>query len=146
MSNRTIKILVDIFMTIFLVLSFVRWDTDGFAFHAVVGIVFSLLVALHLFLNRKWIIAVTKSIMEKKANKKVMQVYAIDMILIAVWGIAIITGFLAIPSFVFGLEFFYVFGRIHAVSTRLGAIFIAVHIFQHLGQIRSYFGIKAKHR
>ena len=146
MSNRTAKILVDIFMVIFLVLSFVRWDADGFAFHAVVGIIFSLLVALHLYLNRKWVVSVTKSIKEGKANKKIMRLYTVDMILMAVWGIAIISGFLAIPSFVYGIEFFYVFSRIHAVSSRLGAIVVIIHIFQHLGQIRSYLGIKTTHK
>ena len=37
-NSRSTKIIVDIFMTIFLVLSFVRWNGDsGFIFHAIVG-------------------------------------------------------------------------------------------------------------
>jgi len=147
MNIRNSKITVDVLMTIFLVLSFVRWEGgNGFIFHAVVGIVFALLVVLHLYLNRKWVSAASKSIKEGKANKKIMQIFAIDMILIAVWGIAIVTGFLAIPSFLFGIEFFYVFSRIHAVSSRLGAIFIIIHIFQHAWQIRSYLGMKLKQK
>ena len=145
MNNRKAKITVDIFMTIFVVLSFVRWDGDGgFIFHAIVGSVFTLLVAAHLYLNRKWIVSVTKSIIAKKTNSKTKQLYIVDMILMVVWGIAIITGFLAIPSFVNNIESFYVFSRIHAVSSRIGAVVILVHIYQHLGHIRSYMGLKKK--
>ena len=145
--NRKIKITVDLLMTIFVILSFVRWDGDGgFIFHAVVGSVFALLVAVHLYLNRKWVVSVTKSIIAGKANKKTKQLYIVDMILMIVWGIAIITGFLAIPSFVNYIESFYVFSRIHAVSSRIGAVIILVHIYQHLGHIRSYIGLKKKHK
>ena len=147
MNNKKAKITVDIFMTIFVILSFVRWDGDsGFIFHAIIGSAFTLLVAAHLYLNRKWVASVTKSIIAKKANSKTKQLYIVDMILIVVWGIAIITGFLAIPSFVNDIESFYMFGRIHAVSSRVGAGVIFVHICQHLGHIRSYVGLKKKRR
>ena len=145
MNNRKNKIIVDILMTIFVVLSFVRWeDESGFIFHAIVGSVFALLAAAHLCLNRKWIASVTKSIIANKANKKIKQLYIADMILMVIWGTAVITGFLAIPSFVNDIESFYVFGRIHAVSSRIGAGVILIHIFQHTGQIRSYMGLKKK--
>ena len=49
-------------MTLFVILSFVRWEGEnGFIFHALVGTIFTLLVALHLYLNRKWLISVTAS-------------------------------------------------------------------------------------
>ena len=144
-NSRKAKITVDIFMTIFLTLSFIRWSGDGgFIFHAVVGSAFILLVAAHLFLNRRWIAAVTKSVIARKANKKTKRLYIVDMILIVVWGIAIITGFLAIPSFVNDVESFYVVGRIHAISSRIGAVIILIHIYQHLGHIRSYIGLKKR--
>ena len=145
MNNRKAKIIVDIFMTIFVILSFVRWSGNGgLIFHLAVGTIFAVFVATHLYLNRKWVVAVTKSIKKRRANKKMKRLYVIDMILIAVWSIAIMTGFLAIPSFAFGMEAFWVFGRIHAVSVRLGSVLILVHIIQHWGQIRSYFRLKKK--
>ena len=145
MNGRRAKIIVDIFMTIFVILSFVRWEGDrGFIFHAIVGSVFTLLVIGHLFLNRKWIVATTKSIAANKANKKIKQLYFVDLALFVTWAIAIISGFLAVPSFVGDAESFYVFGRIHAISSRIGAVIILVHIYQHLGHIRSYLGLKKK--
>ena len=145
MNNRKAKITVDILMTVFVVLSFIRWNGDsGFLFHAVVGSVFTLLAAAHLCLNRKWVLSVTKSVIARKANSKTKKLYIVDMILMILWGIAIITGFLAIPSFLNDVDFFYVFGRIHAVSSRIEAAVILVHIYQHLGHIRSYIGLKKK--
>ena len=145
MSNRKAKITVDILMTIFVVLSFVRWNGNGgLIFHGIVGTAFALLVAVHLFLNRKWIVSVTKSIKAKKANGKITLMYIVDMILIVTWGIAIVTGFLAIPYFVNNSESFHAFSRIHALSSRIGVGIIVIHIYQHLGQIRSYLGMKKK--
>ena len=147
MSNRKAKIIVDIFMTIFLILSFVRWSGIlGLIFHCIVGIIFSVFLAIHLYLNRKWIVSVTKNMLSKKANKKTKQLYIVDITLFAVWIVAIITGFPAIFSYAFGIESFYVFSRVHAVSSRVGGVLIIVHIFQHIGQIRSYVGLKAKTR
>ena len=145
MNSRKAKITVDIFMTIFLILSFIRWSgNSGFIFHAVVGSIFTLLVAAHLFLNRRWIVSVTKSVIARRANSKTTRLYTVDVILMIVWGIAIITGFLAIPSFVNSAESFYAVGRIHATSSRIGAVIIIIHIYQHLGHIRSYIGLKKR--
>ena len=144
-SNRNAKITVDILMAIFVILSFVRWDGhNGFIFHAIVGTVFALLALVHVFLNRKWIISVTSSIFAKKASKKVKQLFTVDVALVVAWDITIITGFLAIPWFINDNPTFYVFARIHAVSSRIGAALILVHIYQHMGHIRSYIGMKKK--
>ena len=144
MSNRRTKIAVDIFMVIFAILSFIRWEgNNGFIFHAIVGSVFTVLIAIHLCLNMKWVTSVTKSIMAKKANKKVKQLYIVDLILIVVWSIAIVTGFLAIPTFFNDIDA-NTFSRLHGVSSRIGAVVILIHIYQHLGQIRSYIGLKKR--
>ena len=143
MNTRKTKIIVDLLMVIFVLLSFVRWNgNNGLLFHGIVGTIFSLLVVLHLFLNRKWLVAVTKNIKAKKANRKTQLTYLVDVLLILVWGIAIITGYLAIPAFVHGNESFEIFSRIHGVFSRIGAGIILIHILQHLGHIRSYLGIK----
>ena len=145
MTNRRTKILVDILLLIFIILSFVRWDgTNGFIFHATVGSVFVILVLLHLWLNRNWIYAVFTAIREKRANKKLKQLFFVNMCLIVTWDIVIISGFLAIPSFIYDIESFHIFSRIHAVSSRIGVVLIVVHIIQHLGHIRSYLGLKKK--
>ena len=145
MTNKQRKITVDVLMLIFVVLSFVRWDgASGFVFHAIVSSIFIILIIMHLWLNRNWIFSTVDAIREKRANKKTKQLFAVNLSLIIVWDITIITGFLAIPSFIYGLESFYIFGRIHAISSRIGAVLIIIHIFQHLAHIRGYLGLTGK--
>ena len=140
---RTVRIAINILMLIFVVLSFVRWEgSDGFIFHAVVGTVCYLLFIIHVFINKKWLVTVTKSIKAGKAKAKLKRQYIIDVLLIAVWGASIITGFLAISYYLNDPENISTLGRLHGVTSRIGVVLIIIHIFQHMRQIRSYFKIK----
>jgi len=141
MSARVKKILVDICMTIFLILSFIRWDSSNFAFHFIVGSACTLFFSAHILIHRKWLIAVTRAILAGKPNKKLLLKYAVNIILLIIWCISIITGFLAIAYFLGDAENMRVFSRIHAVATRIGLAFILIHFIQHLPQIISYFKI-----
>ena len=144
-NSRKTKIIVDIFMTIFLILSFVRWNGDsGFIFHAIVGTACTLFFTLHVCIHWKWIKSVTKSVIGGKLNQKLKWKYVINMLLLVIWGIAIATGFLAIAYFVAGIEVMYVFSRIHALTSRIGLGLVVIHAVQHLPQIKSYIGIKNK--
>ena len=141
-SSRTTKIIVDILMTIFLVLSFVRWEDSGFIFHAIVGTACALFFTLHIIIHRKWIKAVTKSFLADKINSTLRGKYAVDMLLLVVWGIAIATGFLAVGYFLNGIEWMHIFSRLHGVTSRIGLVLVVIHVFQHMPQIKSYIGIK----
>ena len=144
-NSRTTKIIVDIFMTIFLILSFVRWNGDsGFIFHAIVGTACTLFFTLHVCIHWKWIKAVTKSVFDGKLNQTLKWKYVINMFLLAIWGVAIVTGFLAIGYFSAGIESMAIFSRLHAVTSRIGLGLVVIHVFQHLPQIKSYVGIKRK--
>jgi len=140
-KSRRTKIVVDICMTIFLILSFVRWEGDP-AFHLIVGTVCTLFFGVHVWIHRKWLQTMTKSYLAKKANPKLIGKYRIDVLLLAVWGTCIITGFLAIGSFVGGIEWMFIFSRIHGASARLGLLLTIIHIIQHRGQIMSYLKLK----
>jgi len=131
---RTTKIIVDILMTIFVILSFVRWEESNFLFHAVVGTACTLLFGVHIFLHRKWLKATTKSVLTGKLNKKLTGKYVVNILLLAIWGVAIVTGFLAVG--------WVAFARLHAVTSRVGLVLIVVHVFQHIPQIKSYMGMK----
>jgi len=129
------KIIVDILMTIFLVLSFVRFDSDYPAFHFTVGIGCTIFFAAHIFIHRKWIKVVTKSCLVGKLKKSLKWKYIVNMLLLVVWGISIATGFLAIMFDV---------GNIHGLTARIGAGLVIIHIIQHWAQIKSYFVRKRK--
>jgi len=137
-NRRTTKIIVDIFMTIFLIMSFIRWEDSNFIFHAVVGTACTVFFALHIIIHRKWLKATTKSLFAGKLNKALRSKYAIDILLLAVWGAVIVTGFLAIGYFSSDIESMAVFSRLHAVTSRVGLALIIIHAFQHRMQIKSY--------
>ena len=137
------KIAVDIFMTIFLALSFIRWDDDA-TFHYIVGTACAIFFALHICIHWKWIKAVTKSCLKGKLKKSLTWKYIVDMLLLAMWSISIATGILAIGSFSFDIEWMAIFGRIHGVTARIGLVLVIIHIIQHWQQIVSYVVRKKK--
>ena len=144
-NSRTTKSIVDIFMTIFMILSFVRWSgAYGFIFHAIVGTACALFFTLHVCIHWKWIKAVTRSFLDGKLKETLKWKYQINMLLLVIWGIALATGFLAVGYFSGGMEGMAVFSRIHGVTSRAGLGLVVVHIYQHLPQIKSYMGIKNK--
>jgi len=65
-----------------------------------------------------------------------------NILLVAIWGTVIMTGFLALGAIVGGIEGSVAFGRIHSFAVRLGLIYTAIHVFLHREQIMSRFGIK----
>ena len=138
---KTIKIIVDILMTIFLILSFVRWEDSNFAFHAIVGTACALFFTIHTCIHWKWLKAVTKSLLNGKLNKALRWKYIVDVMLLVMWGIAIVTGFIAIGYFSFGIAEMAVFSRLHGITSRIGLVLVIIHIIQHLPQIKSYIRI-----
>ena len=143
MNSKKTKIIVDILMTIFLILSFIRWDGFGGAiYHIVVGIACALFFCLHIFIHRKWIKATTKSCFAGKLGKALRGKYIVDMLLLVIWGVSIVTGFIAVVPFFGEIEAGLGWGRIHGLTARIGLVLIIVHIVQHIPQIKSYLGIK----
>ena len=65
-----------------------------------------------------------------------------NILLVAVWGAVIVTGFLALGATVGNIEGFIAFGRIHSLAVRLGLGYTVIHIFRHREQIMLHFGIR----
>jgi len=144
-KSRNTKIVVDVLMTIFLILSFIRWQGDsGLIFHALVGSACIALFALHFSIHWKWVKSVTRSFFAGKISKKLKWKYPVNMLMLVIWSIAAISGVLAIGYFSAEIESMALFSRLHAVTSRVGLVLVIIHIFQHLPQIKSYLGFKRK--
>jgi len=142
MNSRRTKIIVDIFMTVFLILSFVRWDGVGGAiYHFVVGCLCAFFFSFHVFIHRKWIRATTMSCFTGKLKKALRGKYIINMLLLVVWGISIIAGFFGIAPFFSDMDNISGFGRLHGITARVGLVLLVIHVIQHIPQIKSYLGI-----
>jgi len=131
-------------MTIFLILSFIRWEgVDGAIYHIVVGSACTLFFSIHVFIHRKWLKATIKSCFAGKLSKALRGKFAVDILLLVFWSISIITGFIAIVPFFDEREGFG-WGRFHGITARIGLVLIIIHIIQHIPQIKSYLGIKKR--
>ena len=128
-ASRRTKIIVDLCMTIFLALSFVRWEGDP-TFHLVVGTACALFFVAHVVIHWKWLTSVTKSCVAGKMKPSLRGKYVVDLLLLVVWSLSIITGALAIGA--------SAFAGVHGLTARLGLVLLVVHIVQHRGQIKSY--------
>jgi len=140
---KLIKIIIDILMLVFVILSIIRWDGDP-TFHIVAGSGCTLFFAIHLWLNIKPFKAMTRKFI--KLNKKMKLQYGIDLVLILVWSVVIISGFIALPSYLSEVETAFKIGRLHGIFARVGCGFIVIHVVQHFKQILSYFRRKQKNK
>ena len=143
MNSRRAKIIIDIFMTVFVVLAFIRWDgTAGVVYHIAVGSVCIALFGLHVFVHRKWIKAVTRSCFAGVLKRAARWKYITDMLLIVVWSMSVVTGIVAIFPFFGGELGPFEWGRFHGVTARIGLGLLVIHVLQHIPQIKSYLPIK----
>ena len=140
MSSKGTKIIVDILMVVFVILSFRRWDgMSGAAYHFIVGSACALFFGLHVYIHRKWISAATKSFFTGKLAQALRGKYIINVLLLVVWSVSIVTGFMAIVPFLSGMGGVSVIGRLHGITARIGLLLIIIHVIQHMPQIKSYF-------
>ena len=65
-----------------------------------------------------------------------------NILLVAVWGTVIVTGFLALGAIVSDLDSLLIFSGVHRMTVRLGLAYTAIHIFRHRKQIMLRFGVK----
>jgi hypothetical protein len=138
--KSTVKIIVDIVMTVILVSLFFAEDT-GLAFHEIIGLSVFFVICLHLILNRKWITSTTKNLIGKKTGNKTKPktawTYVLNAALLIGFIVIIATGIM-ISAVVFPQE-----GRspivshIHEIAAYLTGGLLILHIVLHLKYLRS---------
>ena len=140
-NMKPIKIIVDVLMLVFVVLSLLRWSGDP-TFHIIVGSAFIALFIVHLIINFKPFLKMAGNFGKFKIWKKLQ--YIVDVLLIMIWSIVFIAGVIAAINYLNSDFQLQGSGRLHGILGRIGCGFIGIHIIQHIKQILSYFGIKLK--
>ena len=140
-NMKLAKIIIDIIMLVFVVLSLLRWDGDP-TYHITVGSIFALLFMVHIRLNFRLFLKMAENFGKLKVLIKLQ--YIVDVLLIIIWSIVFIAGLYSAFSYFNTGSFSHGFGRLHGIPGRIGCGFIGIHIIQHIKQILSYAGIKKK--
>ena len=130
---RILKIIVDILLFLDTAL-LTSIDYFGSFWHEVLGISMAILIIIHLILNGKWIINVTKSL--KKVNTKTKIQYFIDVLTMIIFFGAIICGIM-ISRDIFKLPTRSNAQIIitHLIFGRLALIIMLIHLGLHLDRI-----------
>ena len=144
MKNGKTKIIIDLLIFVILIIELIPTKIIPFYVHYVLGLIFTVFILIHIFLNRKWCITITKAFISGKPNQKAKRQYRTDLLLLLLWILITISGFSAMGYTMGAGEEFVIFKHIHVIFSRISVLVILIHLYQHKGQIRSYFKKRSK--
>ena len=124
MKNK-IKLALDIVMAILFV-TFFNKNLISFKFHIVSGLVFGLFILIHLILNRKWIVTMTKRLFDKKIKIKTKFSYVLSVLLLISIGYIIISGVMIMKAPNYDRVMFW--KMVHFGASYLSLALIGIHI------------------
>jgi len=139
MKNRKTKIIIDILLFLILIIMLIPTEIIPVYAHYFIGLIFAALLIIHIFLNRKWCVTITKALISGKPNQKTKRQYNTDLILLILCIFVIISGFPAMEYAMGAGRELITFKFIHVILSRITVLVTLIHLYQHKGQIRSYF-------
>ncbi|MCL2756372.1 MAG: hypothetical protein FWE45_04985 [Firmicutes bacterium] len=139
MRKKVPKIIVDSLMLITLIITLVTMRGNMIV-HTVIGGMFTLLMAIHIFQTIKWTKAMSKNF--KKIKPKIRRQYIVNKVLITMWVICIITGILAGVHTLTGIDALFPVRRIHGITGAVAFALTIVHCIQHSKRLIGLFKFK----
>ena len=125
-KKNIIKIILDIAMAV-LFITFFNKELFGFRFHIIGGRLFALFIAVHMVLNIKWIVNITKRLFDKKLNIRIKISYIVSLLLLISIGFIIGSGVLMMKAPNYDRMMFW-------KMTHFGASYLSVALIGlHLG-------------
>lgn len=129
-KKNIIKITLDSIMIIVLVLLYNK-SAVNIQFHEIAGLIILGIFAIHLLLNYKWIIGITKKIASKNIPTKTKIGYAIDILLLICF-LAIGVSGIIISKVVFHFAEGGMYGKtIHYFCSAISLILVGIHLGLH---------------
>jgi hypothetical protein len=138
MKNGKTKIIIDILIFLILILELVPTEIIPVYTHYFFGLLFAAFCLIHIFLNRKWCVSITKALISGKPNRKTKRQYRTDLLLLILWILITLTGFSSMGYAMGAGDEFIIFKYVHAAFAIIGSLVVLIHLQQHKGQIRSY--------
>lgn len=137
-NKNTMKILLDMVMLILLILMFNK-NVISMSFHEIGGLVVCGLFVIHMLLNYKWIIGITKKIFDKGLKFKTRLGYMINLLLLLIMAFIAISGILISKTIFTSISSNNMIFKVgHQVVAGYGIILVGIHIGLHWNFIKSY--------
>lgn len=132
------KFLLDTIMLLIIVL-ILNISATGVLIHEILGISIWLLFMTHLFVNRKWIKAISKSFLSNKLENKIKYIYVIDVLLFIDFMLITVSGVgISQKLFTFlNVSNIYLFTNLHILATYFAGALIATHLVMHFAFIKA---------
>lgn len=135
-KKNIIKFTLDIAMAV-LFITFFNKNLISFKFHIMGGYVFTAFILIHMFLNRKWIINISKRLFDKKLRLRVKISYILSVFLfISIFSI-IASGVLMMKSTTYDRIMFW--KMLHFGASYLSIALIGMHIGLYCNFIMNMF-------
>ena len=110
--------------------------------HTIVGGLFVVFMAIHIWLTIKWTKGIAKNF--KKVKPKIRRQFIVNKTLTVMWIICIVTGILACVHTLTGIDALFAVRRIHGITGVLACVLTVVHIIQHRQRLKTLLTRKRK--
>ncbi|MEH7547961.1 DUF4405 domain-containing protein [Neobacillus vireti] len=148
MKKNKLRFWLDLAMTVVLCLLYSP-ESTSLPFHEIAGLVLGGVLIIHVLLNKKWVINITKKIFSKDLKKKTRFSYLLNVILLIDMLFIMVSGLfiskVVLPNFRYFPNVNWM--PIHIVSSILGLVIVGIHIGLHwnwIKQMGSHFPKLAK--
>ncbi|HEY8462729.1 MAG TPA: DUF4405 domain-containing protein [Bacillota bacterium] len=139
MKKNIVKISLDIIM-FFLLFLLYKKNAISMSFHELGGLIVWGLFLIHIGLNWKWIVGVSKKLFDKSLPAKTRIGYIVDVLLLITMSFIIISGIMiskVIFTRISGAGVFWKFG--HFFAAAIAIILVGIHIGLHWSFIKNIF-------
>lgn len=139
MKKNFIKITLDIIMTILLVLMYSK-VVISLQFHEIGGLIVFGLFIIHILINWKWVVSVSKRLFDKNLPAKTKLGYVLDVLLLICMTFIIISGILIskilFPG-IFNVDFIWM--KLHYFAAAIAIVIVGIHVGLHWTFIKGVF-------
>lgn len=137
MKKNRFKFYLDLLIAISFILLFSP-ESTGLAFHEIAGLLLGIAFLVHILLNKKWIMTVSKKLFSKNLKGKTQLSYLLNIVLLLDMVMIIISGLfiskVVLPHFRYfsGVNWL----PLHIVSSIIGLIIVGIHLGLHWNWIK----------
>lgn len=135
-KKNIVKITLDVIMLI-LFITFFEKNLISVKFHMISGIVFAILIAIHMGLNRNWIIQIGKRFFNKKTKLRAKISYILSLLLLVCIALIILSGIYLVKSKTYDRVMFW--KMLHFGASYISVALIGAHLGLYWGWVINFF-------